>query len=114
MRLRLAVAFVVAGVTCAHAQQTITPITPPAGLPSTFPQYQVYSACVMNCDTRVGQCQGACSLNNSPAFTLAPFASTAPGTGTGVLTSGAASLTQCNMTCISQSLACKMSCQPPH
>jgi hypothetical protein len=114
MRLRLAVAFVVTGATCAYAQQTFTPIPAPPGLPSTFPQYQNYAGCLMNCDTRVAQCQGSCSLTNSPAFTLAPLASTAPGTGTGTLTSGAASLTQCNMNCVSQSLVCKQSCQPPH
>ena len=117
MRLLLAVVFVIAGLTCAHAQfNPANPNTPVAtpGLPSTFPQYQTYAACVMNCDTRVGACQSYCSLNNSPGFTLAPVASTAPGTGTGTLTTGAASLTQCNMTCVSQSLVCKQSCPPPH
>ena len=114
MGLRLAVAFVVAGVTCAHAQQTITPIPTAPSLPPNFPQYKTYAACVMNCDTRVGACQGSCSLNNTPTFTLAPFASTAPGTGTGTLTTGAASLTQCYMSCTSQALLCKQSCPPVH
>jgi hypothetical protein len=114
MRLWIALAFVIAGVTCANAQQTVTPIPPPRSLPPIFPQYQSYATCLMNCDTRVGQCQGTCSLSNTPTFTLAPLASTSPGSGTGTLTSGAASLTQCNMSCISQSLVCKQSCQPPH
>jgi hypothetical protein len=120
MRLLLAVVFVIAGLTCAHAQvNPANPNTPgvpvtPTPLPSTFPQFQNYTACLMNCDTRVGTCQSSCSLNNSPSFTLAPLASTSPGTGTGTVTSGAASLTQCNMTCVSQSLVCKQSCTAPH
>jgi len=53
---------VVAGVTCAHAQQTITPIPTAPSLPPNFPQYKTYAACVMNCDTRVGLCQSSCSV----------------------------------------------------
>ena len=41
------------------AQQTVTPIPPPPGLPSIIPQTQAFTACVMNCDTAVGLCQGA-------------------------------------------------------
>ena len=106
MRSRLAVAFVLAGMTCAHAQQTITPVAPPPGLPSTFPQFQTYSTCLMTCDTRVGVCQSSCSLTNSPGVAF---------TATGVATPGAAgALTQCYLSCNSQALLCKQSCTPPH
>jgi hypothetical protein len=108
LRLWLAVAFVVAGVTCAHAQQTITPVTPLPGLPPTFPQYQTYATCVMNCDTRVGQCQSTCSVSNSPAFTFAP---TTTGTPT---RPDPGALSQCYISCTSQALLCKQSCPPPH
>jgi len=53
------------------AQQTVTPIPPPPGLPSIIPQTQAFTACVMNCDTASGGCQSACSVNNSPVLTSA-------------------------------------------
>src|SRR5690348_15840275 len=96
-----------AGLTCADAQQTITPVAPPPGLPSNFPQFQNYSGCLMNCDTRVSTCQSSCSVSNSPTFTFAP-----PGTGPTRPDPGA--LSQCYMSCTSQALACKQSCTPPH
>jgi hypothetical protein len=108
LALAIAVAFVVAGLTCAHAQQTITPVTPPAGLPSTFPQFQTYASCLMNCDTRVGQCQSTCSVSNSPAFTFAP---TTTGTPT---RPDPGAVSQCFIACNSQALACKQTCTPPH
>ena len=107
LRVLLTVAFVVAGMTCAHAQQTITPVTPPAGLPSTFQQYQNYAGCVLNCDTRVGTCQSSCSASNSPTFTFAP---TTTGTPT---RPDPGALTQCFISCNSQALLCKQACRLP-
>ena len=68
MRLRLAVFLVLAAVGSAHAQQTTN--TPPPGLPSTFPQFQTYAGCLMNCDTRSVTCQSTCSVSNSPTSTF--------------------------------------------
>ena len=83
------------------AQQTFTPPPPPPpGLPSIIPQTQAFTACVMNCDTASGACQGACSVNNSPALTSAPGAHEA--------------LTQCYLSCSSQQLVCKQGCPSPH
>jgi len=82
------------------AQQTVTPIPPPPGLPSIIPQTQVYTACVMNCDTASGSCQSGCSVDNSPARTSAA----------GVHDT----LTQCYLGCTSQLLACKQTCPTPH
>jgi hypothetical protein len=65
------------------AQQTVV----------VLPQIQAFTACVMNCDTTSGACQGACSVNNSPALTSATGAHEA--------------LTQCYLSCKSQQLACK-------
>jgi hypothetical protein len=105
LRLRLAVGFVVAAVACAHAQQTTTP-PPPQGLPSTFPQFQTYAGCLMNCDTRAGTCQGSCSVSNSPSLTFAPTTAGArPDPGT---------LAQCYAACNTQALTCKQACNPPH
>jgi len=82
------------------AQQTVTPIPPPPGLPSIIPQTQAFTACVMNCDTASGACQGACSVSNSPAQTSAVGAHEA--------------LTQCYLSCSSQQLVCKQGCPSPH
>jgi hypothetical protein len=82
------------------AQQTVVVPPPPPGLPSIFPQTQAFTACVMNCDTASGACQGACSVNNSPALTSAPGAHEA--------------LTQCYLRCTGQQLACKQGCPAPH
>jgi len=111
MRSLLAVVFVIAALTCAHAQ--VNPANPnaqvnPQSLPSTFPQYQNYAGCVMNCDTRLGTCQSSCSLSNTAAFTFAP---TTTGTPT---RPDPGALTQCYMSCNSQGLVCKQSCTPPH
>jgi hypothetical protein len=106
LRLSLAVCLVLAGVGCASAQQTTTVPPPPPGLPSTFPQAQAYAACLMNCDTRSGTCQGTCSVSNSPSFTFAaPTAGTRPDPG---------ALAQCYQSCTTQALTCKQSCTPPH
>jgi hypothetical protein len=106
LRLRLAVCLVLAGVGCASAQQTTTVPPPPAGLPSNFPQVQTYAACLMNCDTKQGTCQGTCSVSNSPTFTFAPTpAGTRPDSGT---------LSQCYLSCTTQQLTCKNACTAPH
>jgi hypothetical protein len=107
LRVRLAVGFVLAAVAWAHAQQTTTP--PPAkGLPSTFPQFQTYAGCLMNCDTRAGTCQGTCSVSNSPSITLAPTTTTS---GT---RPDAGALAQCYAACNTQALTCKQGCTAPH
>jgi hypothetical protein len=104
LRWRLTVFFALA-VTGAQAQQTTT-IPPPPPLPSTFPQFQTYAGCLMNCDTRAGQCQGTCSVSNSPTFTFAPTtAGTRPDPG---------ALAQCYLSCNTQALICKQTCTPPH
>jgi hypothetical protein len=106
LRLRLAVCLVLAGVACAHAQQTTTVPPPPAGLPSNYPQFQTYSSCLMNCDTKSGTCQGTCSVSNSPSFTFAaPTPATRPDSG---------ALAQCYLACSTQALVCKQACTPPH
>jgi hypothetical protein len=103
--LRLAVFLVLAAVDGAHAQQTTT-TPPPTGLPSTFPQFQTYAGCLMNCDTRSATCQGTCSVSNTPTFTFAP-------TSTGTR-SDAGALAQCYLSCNTQALSCKQTCAPPH
>jgi hypothetical protein len=118
MRLRLAVCLVLAGVAHVHAQQTVTVPPPPSPLPSTFPQFQTYSGCLMSCDTRAGSCQSSCSVSNSPAITFA-----APSSGPSPTRSDPSilsqrpdqgTLTQCYLNCNSQALACKQTCTPPH
>jgi hypothetical protein len=104
--LRLAVCLVLAGLGCAQAQQTTTVPTPPPGLRSTFPQFQTYAGCLMNCDTKSGTCQGTCSVSNSPTVTFAPTpAGTRPDPGT---------LAQCYLSCNTQALVCKQACTAPH
>ena len=87
------------------AQQTVTVPTPPPGLPSTLPQTQAFTACVMNCDTASGVCQGSCSVNNSPALIATLAGGPRP---------DAHALTQCYLNCTSQQLSCKQACTPPH
>ena len=110
MRLRLAVCLVLAGVVGAHAQQTVTVPPPAVSPPSTFPQFQTYAGCLMNCDTRAVTCQSTCSVSNSPSLT---FAQTGTGTTAGTRPDAGA-LTQCYLGCGSQALACKQTCTPPH
>ena len=105
MRLPLAVFFALAAVAGAHAQQTTT-VPPPAPLPSTFPQFQTYAVCLMNCDTRSATCQSTCSVSNSPTVT---FATTPTGTRP-----DPGALAQCYLTCNTQALTCKQTCAPPH
>jgi hypothetical protein len=100
VRLTIGVLILCLGWTPAQAQQTVTPIPPPPGLPSIIPQTQAFTSCVLNCDTTVGLCQGACSVNNSPVLTSAAGAHEA--------------LTQCYLHCTSQQLACKQACPAPH
>jgi hypothetical protein len=109
LRLRLAVFLVLAAVAPARAQQTVTPIPPPTGLPSTFPQFQTYAGCLMNCDTRSVTCQSTCSVSNTPTFTLAPTTNTPTTTRP-----DPGALAQCYLGCNSQALACKQTCAPPH
>jgi hypothetical protein len=61
--LRLAVLLVFAGLGCAQAQQTTTVPPPAPSLPSTFPQFQTYASCLMNCDTKSGTRQGTCNVS---------------------------------------------------
>jgi hypothetical protein len=105
LRWWLAVCFALAAVSGASAQQTTT-VPPPAPLPSTFPQFQTYAGCLMNCDTRAGTCQGTCSVSNSPTltFTTTPVG-TRPDPG---------ALAQCYQSCTTQALTCKQTCTPPH
>src|SRR5215469_4887733 len=96
MRSRLAIGVLILGLgwTPTLAQQTVTPIPPPPGLPSIIPQTQAYTACIINCDTGSGTCQSACNISNSPARTSAA----------GVHDT----LTQCYLGCTSQQLQCKL------
>jgi hypothetical protein len=107
MRLRLAVCFVLAAIVQAHAQQTVTVPPPPVSPPSTFPQFQTYAGCLMNCDTKSATCQGTCSVSNSPSLTFAQ-------TGTPGTRQDPGALSQCYLSCNSQALACKQTCTPPH
>ncbi len=101
LRARLAVLVLLAGVTCAQAQQPVA-VPLPTPLPSTLPRAQAYYACLMNCDTRQGVCQGTCSVSNSPSVTFAtPSAGSRPDAG---------ALAQCNLNCMTQLLTCKQAC----
>jgi len=105
LRWPLAICLALAAVTGAHAQQTNTP-PPPPPLPSTFPQFQTYAGCLMNCDTRSATCQSTCSVTNSPTAT---FATTPVGTRP-----DPGALAQCYLSCSTQALTCKQTCTPPH
>jgi hypothetical protein len=109
--------FVLAAVAHAHAQQTVT-VPPPTSLPSTFPQFQTYAGCLMNCDTRAGTCQSTCSVSNSPAVTFAAPSSTPSATRSdpslAPVRPDAGALAQCSLNCSTQALACKQACSPPH
>jgi hypothetical protein len=104
IRARLAATVLILGVVWApaqtRAQQTVTPIPPPPGLPSIIPQTQAYTACIMNCDTAAGSCQSGCSVSNSPERTSAAGAHE--------------TLTQCYLACTSALLQCKQTCPSPH
>jgi hypothetical protein len=104
-RLAAAVLILCLGWTPAQAQQTVVAIPPPPGLPSILPQTQAFTSCVLNCDTVVGLCQGACSVNNSIASS-ATFA--------GGPRPDPHALTQCYLNCTSQQLACKQACPASH
>jgi hypothetical protein len=108
LRLRFAVCFVLAAVAQAHGQQTVTVPPPPPPLPSTFPQFQTYAGCLMNCDTKAGTCQSSCSVNNSPAVTFAGPTSATVGTRP-----DAGALAACYQSCSTQTLVCKQACTPP-
>jgi hypothetical protein len=106
LRVRLAICFALAVVTGAHAKQTVTPVPPPPPLQSTFPQFQTYAGCLMNCDSRQGTCQGTCSVTNSPTAT---FATTPMGTRP-----DPGALAACYQSRNTQALTCKQTCTPPH
>ena len=109
MSSRLAACVLVLGVALAPvqtlAQQTVIVIPPPPGLPSILPQTQAFTSCVLNCDTTVGLCQGACSVNNSPVALATPVGGPRPDPN---------ALAQCFISCTSQQLNCKQACTPPH
>jgi hypothetical protein len=101
VRLTISVLILCLGWTPAQAQQTFTPPPPPPpGLPSIQPQTQAYTACIMNCDTASGGCQGACSVANSPDRTIVAGAHE--------------TLNQCYLSCTSTLLQCKQACPAPH
>jgi hypothetical protein len=103
MNSRLAIGVLILGLggTPTLAQQQFTPPPPPTpSVPPIQPQFQTFTACVMNCDTASGSCQGACSVSNSPALTSAVGAHDA--------------LTQCYLSCSSQLLQCKQGCTAPY
>ena len=117
MRARLALGVLILGVVWAQvptpderppvrlAQQTVVVPPVPPSLPSIQPQIQAFTACVMNCDTTAGMCQGACSVSNTPALLAA---TPAPGTRP-----DANALSQCYLNCTGQQLVCKQACTPP-
>jgi hypothetical protein len=114
LRVWLAVSFVLAAAAQAQAQQTVTQ-PPPASPPSTFPQFQTYNSCLMNCDTRAGTCQGTCSVSNSPALTFAaPPSATNPSATRTDSSVAVPTLAQCYLSCSTQALVCKRACTPPH
>jgi len=114
LRLWLMVFLVFVAMAPAHAQQT-TNTPPPPSLPSTFPQFQNYAGCMMNCDTKAGTCQGGCSVSNSPALTFAPPPSATTPSATRTDSSVAVpTLGQCYLSCSTQALICKQACTPPH
>ena len=116
MSSRLGVGVLIIGVVWAHApapdqrppvrlaQQTVTVPPVPPSLPSIQPQTQAFTNCVLNCDTTVGLCQGACSVGNTPVATLAPATGPRPDPN---------ALSQCYLSCTTQQLICKQSCAPP-
>jgi hypothetical protein len=112
LRVGLAFFFVLAVVVQAHAQQTVTQ-PPPTSPPSTFPQFQTYAGCLMNCDTRAGTCQSTCSVSNSPAVTFAAPSTTLNATRTDSSVA-VPTLAQCYLSCSTQALVCKQACIPPH
>jgi hypothetical protein len=112
--LWLAVFFVFAALAPVQAQQT-TNTPPPPSLPSTFPQYQTYAGCTMNCDTRSATCQSTCSVSNSPAVTFAsPPTVTTPSASRTDASVAAPTIGQCYLGCSTQALICKQACTAPH
>jgi hypothetical protein len=117
VRARLALGVLILGVVWAQvptpdegppvrlAQQTVVVPPVPPSLPSIQPQIQAFTACVLNCDTAAGMCQGGCSVNNSPAL----LAATPP---PGIRPDPTA-LSQCYLSCTNQQLVCKQTCTPP-
>jgi hypothetical protein len=64
-------------------------------------QTQAQSSCILNCDTKSGTCQSACTVPTVSA--VAPFTGTRQDPG---------ATTQCMLTCATQALTCKQAC--PH
>jgi hypothetical protein len=116
VRSRLALGVLLVGIVWAQAptpdegprlrlaQQTVTVPPVPPSLPSIQPQFQAFTACVMNCDTTAGMCQGGCSVSNSPLAAATPAAGPRPDPN---------ALSQCYLNCTSQQLVCKQGCTPP-
>jgi hypothetical protein len=87
------------------AQATVvTPTTPAttSTLTQTTAQSQQRLSCYLNCNSRIGLCQGSCNTTNSPAST---FATASP-----PLRPDAGALAQCFINCSSQQLACQQAC----
>jgi hypothetical protein len=55
LRFKLATLCLIGSATCALGQQTVT-VPPPTPIPSTLPQAQTFTSCLMNCDTAAGTC----------------------------------------------------------
>jgi hypothetical protein len=68
-------------------------------------QAQALMSCYLNCDTRVGLCQGTCGQSNSPSTT---FPTAVPSTFPARPDPGA--LAQCYLGCSTQQLTCKQAC----
>ena len=103
MKSRIAIGVLILGLgwTPALAQQTFTPPLPPTPvLPSIQPQYQAYTACIMNCDTASGSCQSTCNIANAPDRTATSIVYE--------------TRTQCYLGCTSTLLQCKLTCPQPH
>jgi hypothetical protein len=95
------------------AQSSQAPISQPTPSPSptspSSPQSQAFTSCLMNCDTRIGLCQGTCSVNNVLSATIlgAPVSGLTP---TPAIRPDPGALSQCYSNCTTQQLSCKQAC----
>jgi hypothetical protein len=113
----LAIGLLLVGMSCGQSQeldprgpirlaQASTPSVPTPAVPTPSPTIpQPSTACLMNCDTRAGSCQGTCSVSNSVSST---FPTTVPGSFNPRPDSG--TLAQCYLGCSTQQLSCKQAC----
>lgn len=96
------------------AQSSQAPISQP--IPSTSPtspssaQSQAFTSCVMNCDTRVGLCQGTCSISNVPSVTTLGAPVSGGLTPAPLVRPDSGALSQCYLNCTAQQLYCKQAC----